>query len=61
MLRVSILPMFGFQPSAFGGNAQQFGYLLLRTVATKLTLTSLVCFIQATECSAGDLFLSARL
>lgn len=53
--------MFAYYSSAFGSNAKQFGYLLLGTAMTKLTNMSFVCFIQASEYGAADLFLPARL
>lgn len=49
MLWVLSPPKFAYYASAYGENAQRFGYLLHETETTKFTVMFFVCSIQAAK------------
>lgn len=53
--------MFSNYSSAFGDNAQRFGFELLKIAISELTAMSFVCFMLATKYGATDLFFPVRL
>lgn len=46
--------------STFGDSAQRFGYLFVDTKMMDVITVFFVCFIQAAECGAANLFMPAR-
>lgn len=54
-------PMLAYYSNAFDGDAQRFGYCILKKAITKFTMMCFVCFDQAAGYGAVDLFWPACL